>query len=492
MRMEGNRGRIGLLSSALLLSAIAVSTLLATRHEALRLSSFEANATSVVHRHRHNATAVDGTLYLDDDDSPDTDDLPSQEEESDDGGDGSAGEDESNDELETQEEDSDDDGDSSVEEDESTDELEIGRGEERDSAKPSAAAARAADRRTPHVVDMLSRSAEFDASRQRSPACHPHFDLASSSGGWSANGTRFKRIYFYHARKAGGSSVNRYLEKVASHHGVELKYTEWSEMEEPGTHDEDSPTFYVTHLREPVDRSISHFKYQGRWDCRDLVRWHGSGRGKKRGQEKAGNDTSWAPTAENANSIETWNRTGGHRDLACKRKYDPAIGGRRPYFFMGNCAVNCYAQWFSGASCPSWGVSAGEQLRVALSKVYRYNMVIVIEKLRDPSYVRAVEEFFGVGGLLERGQPYCERDSHRANGMFPLEVKDETRERLRRLNGVDIELYDQLTKCLDDRTTYDFPKWDGERFALNWFNSTKAKEEMKKAKAAKLQDGVQD
>ena len=70
MRMEGNRGRIGLLSSALLLSAIAVSTLLATRHEALRLSSFEANATSVVHRHRHNATAVDGTLYLDDDDSP--------------------------------------------------------------------------------------------------------------------------------------------------------------------------------------------------------------------------------------------------------------------------------------------------------------------------------------------------------------------------------------------------------------------------------------
>ena len=158
---------------------------------------------------------------------------------------------------------------------------------------------------------------------------------------------------------------------------------------------------------------------------------------------------------------------------------------------MGNCAVNCYAQWFSGASCQPWSVPADEQLRIALSKVYRYNMIIVIEKLRDPSYVKAVEDFFGVDGLLERGKPFCERDSHRANLMFPLDVKDETREALRRLNGVDIELYRGLTKCLDDRASYDFPKWDGERFALNSFNSTLAKEEKRKAKAEKLQGKVQ-
>lgn len=481
---DSNRGRIGLLSSALLLSAIAASTLLATRREALTLSSVEVSNTTLrpigggVHRQRrYNATAVDEQSR------PRRGDPPSDDLQRGSSGDGSAADDDSPD--------TDDLGWSSEEEEsvEEIDELEIGQGDEWDSDEPSDSALRAVRSRPAHIADMLNRSATFDVSRHRSPACHPHFDLAASSGGWARNGTKFKRIYFYHARKAGGSSVNRYLAKVADRYGVELKYQEWSEMEEPGTNDE--ATFYVAHLREPVDRAISHFKYQGRWSCRDLTRWGGSIRRKKKRQGTAGNNATWTPTVDNANSIETWNRTGGHQDLKCRKHRDPATERKRDFFFMGNCAVNCYTQWFSGASCPSWGVPADEQVRIALSKVYRYNMIIVIEKLRDPSYVKAVEEFFGVDGLLERGKPFCERDSHRANLMFPLEVEDETREGLRRLNGVDIELYRGLTKCLDDRASYDFPKWDGERFALNGFNATEANEERLKAKAAKLQDGVQ-
>ena len=34
-----------------------------------------------------------------------------------------------------------------------------------------------------------------------SPACKPHFQLASSNGNWTNR--KFKRLYFYHARKAG-------------------------------------------------------------------------------------------------------------------------------------------------------------------------------------------------------------------------------------------------------------------------------------------------
>jgi len=37
-----------------------------------------------------------------------------------------------------------------------------------------------------------------------SPACKPHFKLALSDGNWSST-TRFKRLYFYHVRKAGVS-----------------------------------------------------------------------------------------------------------------------------------------------------------------------------------------------------------------------------------------------------------------------------------------------
>lgn len=38
-----------------------------------------------------------------------------------------------------------------------------------------------------------------------SPACKPHFKIALSDGSWS-NQTKFKRLYFYHARKAGVSN----------------------------------------------------------------------------------------------------------------------------------------------------------------------------------------------------------------------------------------------------------------------------------------------
>ena len=38
-------------------------------------------------------------------------------------------------------------------------------------------------------------------SSPSSPACKPHFQLASSNGNWTNR--KFKRLYFYHSRKAG-------------------------------------------------------------------------------------------------------------------------------------------------------------------------------------------------------------------------------------------------------------------------------------------------
>lgn len=104
------------------------------------------------------------------------------------------------------------------------------------------------DKTNPSTVDeseVLNQNNESPAS----PACHPHFQLALPGGQWT-NEKKFKRIYFYHARKAGGSSMHKYLAKVADHYGIELTAVEWSAMEEPGTFDND--TFYITHLREPV------------------------------------------------------------------------------------------------------------------------------------------------------------------------------------------------------------------------------------------------
>ena len=43
-----------------------------------------------------------------------------------------------------------------------------------------------------------------------SPACKPHFRLALPDGTWT-NATKFKRIYFYHARKTGVSRIRALL-----------------------------------------------------------------------------------------------------------------------------------------------------------------------------------------------------------------------------------------------------------------------------------------
>lgn len=252
--------------------------------------------------------------------------------------------------------------------------------------------------------------------------------------------------------------MHKYLDKVAQHYGLELKATEWAGMEEPGT-DDDGATFYVTHLREPVSRSISQFKYQGRWDCRDLV-YH----------------KSFTPTTDNARRIETWNETGGHTPYECKMRPSKEKGGRFPFFFLGQCAVNCYAQWFSGLC----GAPIHEQYYLAKAKVLKYNFVAVIERLNDAAYVENTENFFGVPGLTEKGSPFCERQSHKANLDVPLIVSDDTRERLTKLNKVDITIYNQFTDCLEK--PYNFPKWNPNRFELHSFNHTEAKIAKKKGR----------
>ena len=68
--------------------------------------------------------------------------------------------------------------------------------------------------------------------QQKSPACYPHFQVLSSINEWTwSNTTKFKRLYFYHARKAGGTSLAYYFSRVAMHHGLEFAQDEWSQAE---------------------------------------------------------------------------------------------------------------------------------------------------------------------------------------------------------------------------------------------------------------------
>ena len=105
--------------------------------------------------------------------------------------------------------------------------------------------------------------------------------------------------------------------------------------------------------------------------------------------------------------------------------------------------------------------------------------------------VKAIENYFGVKGILERGTPYCERNSHKANYAMPLVVRNETRDKLTLLNKVDLRLYHEITDCLNtgNNNTYgSIPKWDGSRFELHSFNFSEAQLERQRAKAEKLRE----
>jgi hypothetical protein len=183
---------------------------------------------------------------------------------------------------------------------------------------------------------------------------------------------------------------------------------------------------------------------EGRWDCEQLIY-----------------NNSYVATEENANKIETWNKTGGHKPIKCKFKGND----RPPHFFLGACAVNCFTQWFSG-HCPNEKIPLPMQYETAAAKLLRYNFIVVIEKLSDPKYVAAVEAFFGVPGVKKKKMPLCEPVSNDANKLNPLVIKNSTLAKLTELNKFDIMLYERLTECLESRS-YNFPKWNETRFDTN-------------------------
>jgi hypothetical protein len=211
--------------------------------------------------------------------------------------------------------------------------------------------------------------------------------------------------------------IRKYLKKVASYYNLELTMQENKyAMEEVGS----APgTFYVTNLRDPVERAISHFKYEGRWDCRQLVKNH-----------------SFVPTKVNARKFEDWKETNGFVPSDCAE----------PFSFT-QCAVNCYLQSFSGEGCSRDDWESEYQL--AKERLFRYNMIFVYEKFKDERYIRAIEDFFGVTGFNKASDMWCGWQAHKANKDVPLVVGFEHVLELNKLNEMDTRLYKETISCID-------------------------------------------
>ena len=285
------------------------------------------------------------------------------------------------------------------------------------------------------VAPSYKQATSRRASSLRSPACNPHWNLALPSDkivtpsdihilnghphplvhlSWNST-LPFTRIYFYHIRKAGGTMIRKYLQKVAANYNIDLTIQENKFASEevgsvPGT-------FYITNLRDPVERSISHFKYEGRWDCKQLVKNH-----------------SFVPTKSNARKFEDWKETNGFVPSDCDE----------PFSFT-ECAVNCYLQSFSGEGCSSdqWE----SEFRLAKERLFRYNLIFIYEKFKDSRYIQAIEDFFGVSEFNKASDMWCGWQAHDANEKIPFITGFEHVLKLTRLNTMDTRLYKESTSC---------------------------------------------
>lgn len=234
-----------------------------------------------------------------------------------------------------------------------------------------------------------------------SPACTLQAD----------DGTTFDRIVFLHMRKAGGTSVRNYLRNVAARHKVPLKIMEgWTLVEKPG----DVPnTLYVTHMREPVSRAISHYKYEIRWDCPKQHRVSG-----------------FVPTLEN----QQMNLT----QFALK---DWRAGSRKYW----TCSSECYTRWSTGLF---HNPRTDPVMAPAGTKTMGgYHLVIVSEWLQDPDYARSLESIFGEKYIGRKTGMTCGEEAKKANKMVPLTIDEETYDLLGARNQIDIGIYKNLTTC---------------------------------------------
>lgn len=109
-----------------------------------------------------------------------------------------------------------------------------------------------------------------------------------------------------------------------------------------------------------------------------------------------------------------------------------------------------------------------QQYAVARNKMLRYNLLVATERLGDPAYVAALDRLLGVSGSGDRARhPWCEMESHLANARVPLVIDNATRQDLTQRNAIDVDLYREMTECLDRGGGYRFPAFDGRRFEAN-------------------------
>jgi hypothetical protein len=284
-----------------------------------------------------------------------------------------------------------------------------------------------------HIIDNFTSSnssSSNDTNPPLSPVCR--FNPIRGVG---LAGSTIQRILFIHMRKAGGTSLYYYFKKVAKRHNISLQVLEGKRPPSPETLD--NSTLLITQIRDPIARLLSSYKYEMRWNCRDLMN----------------------QTAEQFNS--TWNKTQMSLQTFVETPNRPV--NEHKIAKLWYCSHNCFAKWSTGLcwkeekqyneSDPCW--SRGNEtthntnslLFMARQNFYAYNLILVLEWLKNKDYVHSIETMLGVVGLDKKRNMWCGKQAAAANEMYPLEISNETMNNISRYNQIDLLLYQELTQC---------------------------------------------
>ncbi|KAG7370362.1 sulfotransferase family protein [Nitzschia inconspicua] len=244
-----------------------------------------------------------------------------------------------------------------------------------------------------------------------SPACFPSF-------GGKKN---ISRIYLSHTRKAGGTTLRFFLQQIAKKMEWEYVVVEGDRSEYPNRND----TLYVVNIRNPVDRIISDYKYEGRWDCQDLV-----------------GNASFTPSYENQFTLEVDMDRIYHPPAG----YHPCRENR-----MWRCVEECYTRWYGEElNCIS---NVTKNYQPALERLLRYDIIVISEKLKDPFYINGLNELFGnldnrtLSSVLHAT---CSKEAQEWNRKVPPNISQTALNQLHEWNKYDLDLYTTLTTCGPD------------------------------------------
>ena len=180
-------------------------------------------------------------------------------------------------------------------------------------------------------------------------------------------------------------------------------------------------TLYITSIRDPVSRILSSYKFEGRWNCKQLVR-----------------NKEYIPSRENERSLED-----DIQLIDSKWKNNNGCTDRK----IWRCTTNCYLLW--------WGKDFGclvnetESYQTALERLTKYDIIIVTERLKDPNYVQGLHSLFGMNkpSLTESRKSFCGPQSKRWNTLYPYQFSNDTIQSLQERNQYDNMLFRQLNNC---------------------------------------------